>query len=167
MSDSQYFAGIDIGASAVKVIIINKQREIASQAMHKSGVDLIASSQNALDEAKNAIKPAPHITQIVSTGFGRNNLTFTQGTITEISAHSKGVYYYFPKAVTIIDEKTSSLQRLPGPVDGNRAKHAPAELHLPEACCLDLCQQVLRQQKILAGSGQVAVSIGLACDHFT
>lgn len=140
MSDSQYFAGIDIGASAVKVIVINKQREIVSQAIHKSGVDLVASSQNALDEAKNAIKPAPNIipnavtregllrdpevkpkgdtsigTQIVSTGFGRNNLPdlsrWTSGlasgqagkTITEISAHSKGVYYYFPKALTIID----------------------------------------------------------------
>ncbi|MFH0888732.1 MAG: acyl-CoA dehydratase activase [Planctomycetota bacterium] len=113
MIDHQYFAGIDVGASAVKVIIINKQREIVSQAMHKSGVDLVASSQNSLDEAEKAIKPATHITQIVSTGFGRNNLTFThlpdwslgqaRRTITEISAHSKGVYYYFPKALTIID----------------------------------------------------------------
>ena len=39
----------------------------------------------------------------VATGFGRTNLPFVQGTITEISAHSKGVYYYFPRALTIID----------------------------------------------------------------
>jgi len=103
MSESQYFVGIDIGASAVKVIIINKERQIVSQSIRKSGVDLIVSAQNALEEAKNAIKLAPHITQVVSTGFGRNNLTLTQRTITEISAHSKGVYYYFPKALTIID----------------------------------------------------------------
>jgi (R)-2-hydroxyacyl-CoA dehydratese activating ATPase len=103
MFDSQYFAGIDIGASAVKVIIINKQREIVSQAIRKSGVDLRDSTQNALEEAKKPLKTVSVITQIVSTGFGRNSLAFTPKSITEISAHSKGVYYYFPKALTIID----------------------------------------------------------------
>lgn len=101
---SQYFAGIDIGASAIKVIVINEKKEIVSKSVCKSGIDLAASSQMMLEEARHSITPPPvNITRIVSTGFGRNNLSFAPRTITEISAHSKGVYYYFPKAITIID----------------------------------------------------------------
>jgi len=100
----KYFAGIDVGASAVKVVIINDKKEIKAHAIHKSGVNLINSAQSALDQAKSAISSQPiAIERTVSTGFGRNNLPFAQKSITEISAHSKGVYYFFPMALTIID----------------------------------------------------------------
>ena len=96
---SQSFAGIDVGASAVKVVIINDKKEVIAKASRKTGVDIVNSAKGALDEARQSL----NIARIFSTGFGRANLPFVQGTITEISAHSKGVYYYFPKALTIID----------------------------------------------------------------
>jgi len=95
-----YFAGIDVGASAVKVVIINEQKEVVAKALRKTGLDIITSAQSAFDQAKGDIT---NPIKMMATGFGRANLPFVQGAITEISAHSKGVYYYFPKALTIID----------------------------------------------------------------
>ena len=97
---TSYFAGIDVGASAVKVVIINDKKEVVAKALRKTGLDIVNSAQSAFDEAKGTIT---NPIKIVATGFGRTNLPFVQGTITEISAHSKGVYYYFPKALTVID----------------------------------------------------------------
>ena len=97
---TSYFAGIDVGASAVKVVIINDQKEVVAKALRKTGLDIVSSAQSALDEAKGVFT---NPIKMVATGFGRTNLPFVQGTITEISAHSKGVYYYFPRALTIID----------------------------------------------------------------
>jgi predicted CoA-substrate-specific enzyme activase len=39
----------------------------------------------------------------VSTGYGRKNVAYRDDTRTEIGCHAKGCYFYFPKAITIID----------------------------------------------------------------
>ena len=51
----QYFAGIDVGASAVKVVIINDQKEVVAKALRKTGLDIVSSAQSAMDEAKARI----------------------------------------------------------------------------------------------------------------
>ena len=43
------------------------------------------------------------ITYIVSTGYGRINVPFSDKQFTEISCHAKGIASLFPKAKTIID----------------------------------------------------------------
>jgi len=104
MQSVSYFAGIDVGASAVKVVIVNSRTGVVAHSIHKTGVDLVGSAQAALEQAKMLIIPTPEkISAVVSTGFGKSNLPFADRTITEISAHSRGVYYYFKRALTIID----------------------------------------------------------------
>jgi predicted CoA-substrate-specific enzyme activase len=44
-----------------------------------------------------------HIARVVSTGYGRNNVTYAGSTRTEIGCHARGSYLYFPRAVTIVD----------------------------------------------------------------
>jgi len=39
----------------------------------------------------------------LSTGYGRKNVPFSNDTKTEIACHSKGCYYYYPMAMTIVD----------------------------------------------------------------
>jgi predicted CoA-substrate-specific enzyme activase len=46
---------------------------------------------------------ADSITAAVSTGYGRKNVSFTNGTKTEIGCHAKGAYHYFPMAITVLD----------------------------------------------------------------
>lgn len=43
------------------------------------------------------------ITYIVSTGYGRINVPFTDKQLTEITCHAKGIASLFPKARTIVD----------------------------------------------------------------
>jgi predicted CoA-substrate-specific enzyme activase len=97
----EYFAGVDVGASAVKVVIINDNKEIISKEICRSGIDLVSASKSAIDEARNKI--ASGLSRVVATGFGRDTIPFANKNITEISAHCRGVYFYFPRAMTIID----------------------------------------------------------------
>ncbi len=99
-----FFAGIDVGTSYIKSVVIDEKNEIAGSFIERTGSDLQKSINNAFvglivssNISKNDIK---HIT---ATGFGRRNVTFADSVVTEISAHAKGVYHYFPKKITIID----------------------------------------------------------------
>ena len=99
-----YYAGIDVGTSYIKAVIIDEKNKIIGSFIERSSSDLKKSITRAFEGAiataditKNAIK---HTT---STGFGRNNVPFADGVKTEISAHAKGAYHYFPKKITIID----------------------------------------------------------------
>jgi predicted CoA-substrate-specific enzyme activase len=52
---------------------------------------------------KQAGIPFQAITYVISTGYGRINVPFTDQQFTEITCHAKGVSALFPKARTIID----------------------------------------------------------------
>ena len=43
------------------------------------------------------------IVHTVSTGYGRNNVNYSDDTKTEIGCHAKGAFHYFPKEMTVID----------------------------------------------------------------
>lgn len=101
----QYTAGIDIGSSAVKAVIIGPDKQVLGKGLHKSGADLKAAAQAALDQALDNAKLqiSDCKLQIVTTGFGRTSFPGAHQAITEISAHARGAYRYFSKAGTIID----------------------------------------------------------------
>ena len=102
--EKKYFAGIDIGASATKAVIIDEAKKIVGSHVCRSGADLAGSAQAAYDEAlKQAGLKAGDVGLLAATGFGRNNFPAAHCTITEISCHSLGSFHYFPKAITIID----------------------------------------------------------------
>jgi predicted CoA-substrate-specific enzyme activase len=99
-----YFAGIDVGTSYIKVVIIDEKNNILGTAIEKTGADLKKSITNAFEEAvKVASISRNEIKNITATGFGRNNVSFANDVKTEISSHAKGAYHYFPKKITIID----------------------------------------------------------------
>lgn len=99
---TQYFAGIDIGSTMTKAVLLEdgviasvigptgpEQRRLANkvmeEALHQAGLSLEA------------------MTYIVSTGYGRINVPFADKQVTEISCHAKGVSHLFPQARTIVD----------------------------------------------------------------
>lgn len=98
MSENGYFAGVDVGTSYVKCVIIDKQKNIVSQFITCTGPNIEASINAAYDCARD--KEPKHIT---ATGFGRNRVKSANTTKTEISCHAKGAYHYFPQESTIID----------------------------------------------------------------
>ncbi len=99
-----HFAGVDVGASTTKTVIIDKNKEILGYSVVDSGADFESAAEKAFAEAKKqARKKAEDKYSVVSTGYGRRNVTFASDTKTEISCHAKGSFFYFPKAHTLID----------------------------------------------------------------
>jgi len=102
--NGDYYAGIDVGASATKAVIIDGKLNIVGKSVVKSGADFDAASEKAFGKALTEARlDRKQINYVVSTGYGRSNVKFSSDTKTEISCHSKGAYHYFPKDITIID----------------------------------------------------------------
>ncbi|OVE78983.1 hypothetical protein BVY01_03925 [bacterium I07] len=99
-----YYAGIDAGSRAIKVVLLNGDGSILNTGIANQGVrqtDLAATLFERLLEEKGI--RSGDITGIVATGYGRDSLEFVDKTITEISCHAKGVHSLHPEARTIID----------------------------------------------------------------
>lgn len=98
------FAGIDIGASAAKLVLIDEQRQVVARSLRHSGVDYAATARHALDEAlAEAAMDRSHIVGAFSTGYGRDNVAWAQQSRTEIACHGKGALHHFCGPLTVID----------------------------------------------------------------
>ncbi|MBW2339547.1 MAG: 2-hydroxyglutaryl-CoA dehydratase [Deltaproteobacteria bacterium] len=99
---SDYFAGIDIGSTMTKVVIMNDG--IISSIIGPTGPEQRRLANNVMDSALRQIDlPFDVITYLVATGYGRINVPFADKHVTEISCHAKGVAHLFPRCRTIID----------------------------------------------------------------
>lgn len=97
-------AGVDVGASRTKVVILDQKKRIQGYSIKKSGVDFGATVDACLQEAlEMSGAKADNVSRTYSTGYGRLNVKSRQGTRTEISCHARACYLYFPMAITIID----------------------------------------------------------------
>ncbi len=100
----EYYAGIDVGTSYIKAVVIDEQNEIKGSSTGRSGADLEASINSTFDEMlADAVLDKENIRYIVATGFGRRNVTFANDIKTEISCHAKGANFHFKETITLID----------------------------------------------------------------
>jgi len=99
-----YFAGIDVGASTTKSVIIDGEKKILGHAVINSGADFKAAAERVFKRSQDKLaRKAQKNFCILSTGYGRANVRFADMTKTEISCHAKGSFFYFPHAHTLID----------------------------------------------------------------
>ena len=104
MVSKKTYAGVDVGASRTKVVILDNNKNIIGRAVKKSGTDFAATADTCLASAlKMADIQKSGIVNTVATGYGRKNVSFARDTKTEIGCHAKGCFYYFPFSTTIID----------------------------------------------------------------
>jgi (R)-2-hydroxyacyl-CoA dehydratese activating ATPase len=100
----KFYLGIDIGSSRTKSAIIDADKNLIGYGIKKSGTDFKKAADLSISDALKMAKISiDEITNVVSTGYGRNNIPMPHDTKTEISCHAKGCYYYFPTNITIID----------------------------------------------------------------
>jgi len=98
----RYFAGIDIGSTMTKVVIMDS--DIISSVIGPTGPEQRRLANKVMEKALDQIKlPFDDISYVVATGYGRINVPFADKQITEISCHAKGAAFFFPDAKTIID----------------------------------------------------------------
>jgi (R)-2-hydroxyacyl-CoA dehydratese activating ATPase len=99
---TEYFAGIDIGSTMTKAVII-RDRIIAS-VIGPTGPEQRRLADKVMEEVlARAGLAFESLTYIVSTGYGRINVPFADKQVTEISCHAKGVVSLIPEARTVID----------------------------------------------------------------
>jgi predicted CoA-substrate-specific enzyme activase len=97
-----YYAGIDVGSTMTKAVILNKG--IIASIIGPTGPEQRRLANKVMEEAlKKADLSLQAITYIVSTGYGRINVPFADKQFTEITCHAKGIVSLFPNAKTIID----------------------------------------------------------------
>ncbi|MGD2126674.1 MAG: acyl-CoA dehydratase activase [Desulfobacteraceae bacterium] len=97
-----YFAGIDIGSTMTKAVILDEG--IIASVIGPTGPEYRRLANKVMEETLN--KASLHfesITYIVSTGYGRISVPFADKQVTEISCHARGIASLFPKARTVID----------------------------------------------------------------
>lgn len=104
MSSGAIFGGVDVGASATKVALLDARRELLASDVRKTGVSFETCAQEALDAALASCgKSLSDLARIISTGYGRHNVAFAQATRTEIACHSRAAHHFFPRQITVVD----------------------------------------------------------------
>ena len=100
----QYYCGVDIGASALKLVIVDQDGQAVGRSIRRSGVDYLETADMCLADVLSASGlEKEQIRGARSTGYGRDNVPWVDGTVTEIACHSKGAYHHFRRAMTVID----------------------------------------------------------------
>ena len=112
-----YTAGIDIGSTYTKVVILDDGAEIAGRAMRKTGFKLAEAARRAYDQAlASAGLKNKDVAYKVATGFGRHRPTFTDAAVTDLTASARGAAFFFPETRTILDigGQTMKASRIDG-----------------------------------------------------
>ncbi len=100
--NNQYFAGIDIGSTMTKVVIIAEA--VLASVIGPTGPEHRKLANKVMEEAlARAHLSFEDITYVVATGYGRINVPFADGQITEITCHARGVSFLLPGARTVVD----------------------------------------------------------------
>jgi (R)-2-hydroxyacyl-CoA dehydratese activating ATPase len=168
------FAGVDIGSSATKVVLLDRDKNILGWSVQRSGTDFAAVAETGLTQAltQAAIRPGPDEIRTMATGYGRKNVVFRSGDKTEISCHARGCYHHFPEAMTIIDIGGQDNKIIQLDEKGRRInfkmnrKCAAGTGAFLEEMALRL-NIPLEEMDALARQSQEAIELGSFCTVFT
>jgi predicted CoA-substrate-specific enzyme activase len=99
-----YFAGVDIGSTMTKVVLMDADGTILSTIKGPTGPEHRQLANEVMRMAlEQANVPLKEVAYIVATGYGRLNVPFADRQITELTCHARGVYSLFPSVRIAID----------------------------------------------------------------
>lgn len=99
-----YFAGVDIGSTMTKVVIVDEDGSIRSRIVGPTGAEHRRLANKVMEEAlQQADLSFKRIEYVVATGYGRFNVPFADREITELTCHAGGIASLFPRVGTAID----------------------------------------------------------------
>ncbi len=100
----QYAAGVDVGSTQTKAVIIDESKAIQGRSLIDTGADVTKAAEEAfriaLDDGDIA---KADVGYIIGTGYGRYRVTFGDKQVTEISCHGRGGAHMFPGTRTVLD----------------------------------------------------------------
>ncbi len=99
-----YAAGVDVGSTQTKAVIIDEARDIVGRSLIDTGANVLHAAEKAYEEAlKDSGVREVEVEYIIGTGYGRYRVTFGNAQITEISCHGRGAVHMFPGTRTVVD----------------------------------------------------------------
>ena len=99
-----YFAGIDLGSTMTKVVIIDENDGILASVIEHTGAEHRRLANKVMGQAlEQSGLSFNEISFVVATGYGRIIVPFADRQITELSCHARGVYHFFPDVRLAID----------------------------------------------------------------
>jgi len=99
-----YSAGVDVGSTQTKAVIIDEERRIVSRSLLDTGANVIQAAENAYQEALQRGKLSEReVEYVIGTGYGRYKVTFGDAQVTEITCHGRGAVHMFPGTRTVVD----------------------------------------------------------------
>jgi predicted CoA-substrate-specific enzyme activase len=103
-ASSRLYCGVDLGASATKLVLVDAEGGVRGRALRHSGVDYAGTARACLAEGlAQAGAVESDVVATISTGYGRSNVDFADAKRTEIQCHGVGCYHHVPRAISIID----------------------------------------------------------------
>jgi predicted CoA-substrate-specific enzyme activase len=99
-----YFAGIDLGSTMTKVVIIDGDEKLYASVINHTGAEHRRLANKVMEEALGqAGLSFDDISYVVATGYGRMTVPFADRQITELTCHARGVSGSFPNVRLAID----------------------------------------------------------------
>jgi (R)-2-hydroxyacyl-CoA dehydratese activating ATPase len=104
MTKGIFVAGIDIGSTYTKAVLLDASRAVCATAIRRSGYKPAAAANAVFDDlVANAGLAKEQVTYIATTGYGRYMVPFRHTQITELTCHAVATGYHFPAVRTILD----------------------------------------------------------------
>lgn len=99
-----YFAGVDIGSTMTKTVLMGTNGKVLSAIKGPTGPEHRRLANEVMKAAlEQADLQLDDISYVVATGYGRLNVPFADRQITELSCHARGMSSLFPDVRTAID----------------------------------------------------------------
>lgn len=99
-----YTAGIDVGSTYTKAVILADGEELIGKAIARTGFRLPEVAERLFGEAAaEADLPKDEVSYVVATGFGRHQVPFRDVHVTDLTAAARGASFFFPNTRTILD----------------------------------------------------------------
>ena len=100
----RFTAGVDVGSTQTKAVVIDESLRIVARCLVDTGANVTRAAQNAFRAALESGRIAESAVDfVVGTGYGRYKVTFGDRQVTEISCHGRGAAQMFPGTGTVID----------------------------------------------------------------
>lgn len=99
-----YTAGIDVGSTYTKALVLSSTNEVVGRAMAPTGFKLGEVAQTTYNKAiEEANLSASDVSYVIATGFGRHQVSMSDLKVTDLTAAARGAAFFFPGTRTILD----------------------------------------------------------------
>ena len=99
-----YAAGVDVGSTQTKAVIVDEERRIVARALGPTGANVVRAAEEMFQQAlESGGIGDEEVEYVVGTGYGRYKVTFGNTQVTEISCHGRGAVHMFPGTRTVVD----------------------------------------------------------------